>query len=110
MQTKLTQNEDASQYEFIVKKLQKTLDTYRPNFPDLGFLQTELAKSMVLEDQKLSGIQKLEAVCNLLQQHTVASYTIRHLYHNFYQDVTFYRQGTPISDTAALYLETPYST
>lgn len=96
----------ASQFELILDKLHKTFTVFKPNFQELILVENEVSK-ILNHNSVQSNLEILNTICQILQDRTVQSYVVRHLYNNFCTDVEAFRNGNLRADGYEYYIELP---
>jgi hypothetical protein len=107
MDSLMTSEEDTFRYKFLLDKLYATLDRYDKVFPELGFLRKNIEDVLTRQPPENSYNQKLMALQLLLKEKGYTSYIIRHLSHNFSQDVVLFQNGMVFQEEMSLYLQIP---
>ncbi|AKD04975.1 hypothetical protein PKOR_20140 [Pontibacter korlensis] len=98
-------NNDSFKYAFILEKLLRTIHAYRSKYPELVQLHNYI-ESLNLDEFHINPqVNKLATIADYMAVMAVDSYVIRHIHHNFNNDIRNLQEGSNLNDHLDLYLE-----
>jgi hypothetical protein len=103
----LTNQNQLLRYEYIIKKLYNTFDAFQALFPELLPIRQKIQLLPLIQEKHGGSHQKLLAIEEVLKINAVTSYIIRHLYHNFHQEVTAFQNGTDPEEERPYFIYLP---